>query len=82
MALRRRHSLLSYHEHSRVKSQGHDKISFVVACGGDEGDRTPYLLNAIQALSQVSYAPTFSVPSSVFNAIRSGANQCVPLGVV
>ena len=24
---------------------------------GDEGDRTPYLLNAIQALSQVSYAP-------------------------
>ncbi len=35
-------------------------------CGGDEGDRTPYLLNAIQALSQVSYAPTFSVPSSRF----------------
>ena len=30
--------------------------------GGDEGDRTPYLLNAIQALSQVSYTPTgFSV---------------------
>ncbi len=27
--------------------------------GGDEGDRTPYLLNAIQALSQVSYAPIF-----------------------
>ena len=26
--------------------------------GGDEGDRTPYLLNAIQALSQVSYTPT------------------------
>ena len=25
--------------------------------GGDGGDRTPYLLNAIQALSQVSYAP-------------------------
>ena len=25
--------------------------------GGDEGDRTPYLLNAIQALSQVSYTP-------------------------
>ena len=25
--------------------------------GGDEGDRTLYLLNAIQALSQVSYAP-------------------------
>ena len=26
--------------------------------GGDEEDRTPYLLNAIQALSQVSYTPT------------------------
>ena len=25
--------------------------------GGDEEDRTLYLLNAIQALSQVSYAP-------------------------
>ena len=30
----------------------------VGAFGGDEGDRTPYLLNAIQALSQVSYTPT------------------------
>ena len=29
--------------------------------GGDEGDRTPYLLNAIQALSQVSYTPILSV---------------------
>jgi hypothetical protein len=27
--------------------------------GGDEGDRTPCLLNAIQALSQVSYTPIF-----------------------
>ncbi len=27
--------------------------------GGDDGDRTHYLLNAIQALSQVSYAPTW-----------------------
>ena len=26
--------------------------------GGDEGDRTPYLLHAMQALSQVSYTPT------------------------
>ena len=25
--------------------------------GGDDGNRTHYLLNAIQALSQVSYAP-------------------------
>ena len=27
-------------------------------CGGDDRDRTDYLLNAIQALSQVSYTPT------------------------
>ena len=32
--------------------------------GGDEGDRTPYLLNAIQALSQVSYTPTAPAPIS------------------
>ena len=29
--------------------------------GGDEEDRTLYLLNAIQALSQVSYAPITDV---------------------
>ena len=29
--------------------------------GGDDGDRTHYLLNAIQALSQVSYTPVFEV---------------------
>ena len=28
------------------------------SCGGDDRDRTDYLLNAIQALSQVSYTPT------------------------
>ena len=34
----------------------------VLLPGGDEGDRTPYLLNAIQALSQVSYTPmTYSL---------------------
>ena len=26
-------------------------------CGGDKGSRTPDLLNAIQALYQLSYAP-------------------------
>ena len=26
--------------------------------GGDEGDRTPDLLNAIQTLSQLSYVPS------------------------
>src|ERR1043166_8394652 len=28
-------------------------------CHGGEGNRTPDLLNAIQALSQLSYAPSF-----------------------
>ena len=31
--------------------------------GGDDRDRTDYLLNAIQALSQVSYAPKHGDPS-------------------
>ena len=34
-----------------------DDLRSVVHNGGDEGDRTPDLLNAIQALSQLSYAP-------------------------
>ena len=33
------------------------KVLFYIAYGGDEGVRTPDLLNAIQALSQLSYAP-------------------------
>ena len=32
---------------------------YVNSDGGDEEDRTLYLLNAIQALSQVSYAPGY-----------------------
>ena len=41
--------------------------------GGDEGDRTPYLLNAIQALSQVSYTPILSVQkiSDIFISIAT-----------
>ena len=33
--------------------------------GGDDRDRTDYLLNAIQALSQVSYAPTSVVSNEL-----------------
>jgi hypothetical protein len=38
------------------------KISFIIQCdmagaGGAEGNRTPDLLNAIQALAQLSYGP-------------------------
>ena len=39
------------------KSRDNERV-ITAFCGGDEGDRTPYLLNAIQALSQVSYTPT------------------------
>ena len=40
------------------KEKEPDKIGFVFFnCGGDEGGRTPYLLNAIQALYQLSYTP-------------------------
>ena len=37
---------------------------YVNSDGGDEEDRTLYLLNAIQALSQVSYAPKFTADLS------------------
>ena len=32
-------------------------MAFLIHDGGDEGDRTPDLLTASQALSQLSYAP-------------------------
>ncbi len=32
-----------------------------VCCGGDKRDRTADLLNAIQALSQLSYTPKYSL---------------------
>ena len=34
-------------------------VNFQKTIGGAEGNRTPDLLNAIQALSQLSYGPTF-----------------------
>ena len=38
----------------------------VFAGGGDDRDRTDYLLNAIQALSQVSYTPKASHSEVLF----------------
>ena len=35
--------------------------------GGDEGGRTPYLLNAIQALYQLSYTPTGALRGLLYN---------------
>ena len=40
------------------KKYAHPKVCVYVAFGGDKGSRTPDLLNAIQALYQLSYAPT------------------------
>ena len=52
---RRRHGIAAQ---SPRKEKEPDKIGFVFfICGGDEGGRTPYLLNAIQALYQLSYTP-------------------------
>ncbi len=43
-------------------------------CGGDKGSRTPDLLNAIQALYQLSYAPValfcLFILSQIFNLIK------------
>ena len=41
-----------WHEKSLRNSEG-----LLIHDGGDEGDRTPDLLTASQALSQLSYAP-------------------------
>ena len=37
-------------------------LRFQVFFGGDKRDRTADLLNAIQALSQLSYTPVFNLP--------------------
>ena len=49
--------------------------------GGDKRDRTADLLNAIQALSQLSYTPMWEGQFSIFNAsmvlARSGVVYCI-----
>ena len=50
----------------------------ILSFGGDEGDRTPYLLNAIQALSQVSYTPVLSEKSGFKSALSSSARDSIP----
>ena len=39
--------------------------SLIQCSGGDEGDRTPDLLTASQALSQLSYTPEYFVRFSI-----------------
>ena len=43
----------------------HENKPFCVPFGGDKRDRTADLLNAIQALSQLSYTPTSLIQLSV-----------------
>lgn len=42
--------------------------------GGDEGDRTPDLMNAIHALSQLSYVPEYWNFNLSISKMRSESN--------
>jgi hypothetical protein len=44
---------------------------FILLCGGAERDRTVGLLNAIQALSQLSYSPTEVILKNYYTRICS-----------
>ncbi len=47
------------------------KVLDFVQCGGAEGIRTPDLINAIDALSQLSYSPTVKGWASLRNVKSS-----------
>ena len=47
----------TWHKSIDMKKGSNLRWSLVQYSGGDEGDRTPDLLTASQALSQLSYAP-------------------------
>ena len=49
---------LFYASNSSSAKENPSRCSTWIASGGDEGSRTPYLLNAIQTLYQMSYTPT------------------------
>ena len=51
------------------KNTANQTIYGVFFCGGDKRDRTADLLNAIQALSQLSYTPMYRKPL-YFNGFR------------
>ena len=64
---------------TKQKKYAHlSKACVYSCCGGDEGGRTPYLLNAIQALYQLSYTPEMrcllyskqEAVSSIFRKLR------------
>ena len=51
------------------KNTANQTVYGVIFCGGDKRDRTADLLNAIQALSQLSYTPIFGSLSDSFRII-------------
>ena len=50
-------STQTQHDRKRQKKKHRETLGFTVFFGGDKRDRTADLLNAIQALSQLSYTP-------------------------
>jgi hypothetical protein len=54
----------------------HDQVS---SGGGDEGIRTPGLLNAIEALSQLSYIPTIANLPTLERANGRQPSAAIPL---
>ena len=57
---------------SQANTKGHSIEWPCIHDGGDEGDRTPDLLTASQALSQLSYAP---VTGSYYRGMCSGMQE-------
>ena len=52
--------------------------SLIQCSGGDEGDRTPDLLTASQALSQLSYTPTYCGKPQRNSGVLTGIRTPVP----
>jgi hypothetical protein len=52
--------------HQNEKGIITDALNLLILLNGVEGDRTPDLMNAIHALSQLSYDPNLSIPDSKF----------------
>ena len=50
--------------------------------GGAGGTRTPYLFNAIEALSQLSYSPIAALPGSSGTNIAKPTAGCTPLAMI
>ena len=58
---------------SYMKKGPNLRWSLIQCSGGDEGDRTPDLLTASQALSQLSYAPvTWRYYRGMFTGMQGG----------